>query len=661
MLLQPLPEVMRVGFRHASPFAVLPEREGRQFPLPAGEDVAVAFLEILVLARGESFAFAVGDFLAGLLQEPLHIARPGIAIGLDDKGELAQQMRPTEPMITVLIGEIGRPAVMDDDPSIARDDTDGGHRLQSPLLVHELQRDLPCRAHVDPMVVLVDAQGGLIDVDRRLDEDPIDGHLLPALEREMELEHVLEDRGLGDQLADEAVDRVLHAFERDHLGNEEVQHVRLDARAVLQRAAERLGERCDGPCVALRTILDLGIHVAEDFLEDDVDLGASLVSLRGDLAQIFPAVLAKADRGDFDGLDRAGVGRAPRLVRLALGVGTGAGNRGRVLFGPRGGLAGVRAGLAGVLFHEHRHQHLKQHQQRLEQGAALGGHLPLGAQRCEATLERLELLAQGLRVDARHESGPSRLLAGLDAHQRREHRQTLRRRQSPIAPPPALGLALDALPVGVVLACVTRPVHPLGAEVEPQLLGAHAGVVHHLQLQALPPAKPLIVQRGRVAGEDHLTGQPPQQAKKLHVILRFVVESVTPIRAARRVQIRRIAVDELPAPIVKVGQEAVRAPQHPLHRIVALELLQRALIEIDPDVAQRRRLALHDRPAAEVALDIGVVRGHQRDDRLAQPRGRFRAEIRAHRRRTRTLQKMGRQRRFKSLRCQASPQRSARA
>ena len=80
------------------------------------------------------------------MQQPLHVLRPGIAIGLMDEGEFAQEVRATEPMAAVLPGQIGRPAVMDDHPALARDDADGGHGLKPPLLMDELTRDVPTRA-----------------------------------------------------------------------------------------------------------------------------------------------------------------------------------------------------------------------------------------------------------------------------------------------------------------------------------------------------------------------------------------------------------------------------------------------------------------------------------------------------------------------------------
>ena len=126
----------------------------------------------------------------------------GVAVGFDDEGELAQQMRPTQAMVAVFIGQVGGPAIMHDDPSVARDHADGLHRLLAAFLVQELQGDLAARADMDPLVLLIDPQGGLVHMQGRQGEEPFDRRFLPLLERHMQDQHVLEDRGLGDQLAE---------------------------------------------------------------------------------------------------------------------------------------------------------------------------------------------------------------------------------------------------------------------------------------------------------------------------------------------------------------------------------------------------------------------------------------------------------------------------
>ena len=66
---------------------------------------------------------------------------------------------------------------------------------------------------------------------------------------------------------------------------------------------------------------------------------------------------------------------------------------------------------------------------------------------------------------------------------------------------------------------------------------------------------------------------------------------------------------------------------HELDRVVALERIERARIEVDADVAQRRRLAPHDGAPTEMGLDVGAVRRHHRNQGLTQPRGRLRPEV----------------------------------
>jgi hypothetical protein len=77
-----------------------------------------------------------------------------------------------------------------------------------------------------------------------------------------------------------------------------------------------------------------------------------------------------------------------------------------------------------------------------------------------------------------------------------------------------------------------------------------------------------------------------------------VLEAIAPLRVAGLVEVGRVAVHQLPAGERELRQKAVGTAVDLLHRVVAVEASQRPLIAIDADVAQRRRLALHDRPAA---------------------------------------------------------------
>ena len=69
---------------------------------------------------------------------------------------------------------------------------------------------------------------------RRSGEQPLDGVVLPFGERAVELCDVAEQRRLGQELADEGVHRLSDALEREHLRNQQVHDVGLDAGAVLE-------------------------------------------------------------------------------------------------------------------------------------------------------------------------------------------------------------------------------------------------------------------------------------------------------------------------------------------------------------------------------------------------------------------------------------------
>jgi hypothetical protein len=152
-------------------------RRNRRKPLlAAGEDIAVALLRVLVFLLGELLAGAFGHHRTHLLQQPFHVDRPAIAVGLDHKGEIAQQVRAAQAVVAVRVGEIDRQAVVDDDTPVARDDVDGIGALAPALAVAELQGDLAAAVDVDPVVFAIDPQGGLIGVPAGLGEQQLEQH-----------------------------------------------------------------------------------------------------------------------------------------------------------------------------------------------------------------------------------------------------------------------------------------------------------------------------------------------------------------------------------------------------------------------------------------------------------------------------------------------------
>jgi hypothetical protein len=138
MALEALPEIVGIGLGHPPALAVLAWWDGRQLLLAAGEEIAVALAQVLVLGLRELFAFALGYQDAGLLEQALDVRRPAVGVGLDDEGQLAQQMRAAQAVAAVIVGEIRGPAVMDDGPAIAGNDVDRLDGLAPALGVEEL-------------------------------------------------------------------------------------------------------------------------------------------------------------------------------------------------------------------------------------------------------------------------------------------------------------------------------------------------------------------------------------------------------------------------------------------------------------------------------------------------------------------------------------------
>ena len=107
---------------------------------------------------------------------------------------------------------------------------------------------------------------------------------------------------------DEGVHRLGDAFEREHLRDEQVHDVSLDAGAVLERSGHLGGEARPGLGVAARAVLDFGVGVTHDLLEHDVDEGAALVTGAGGVGEVFAAARARIDAEHPDVLAGAGVG-----------------------------------------------------------------------------------------------------------------------------------------------------------------------------------------------------------------------------------------------------------------------------------------------------------------------------------------------------------------
>jgi hypothetical protein len=98
---------------------------------------------------------------------------------------------------------------------------------------------------------------------------------------------------------------LLNPIQREHLGDQQIQDIILDARPILQRAGHFRRETPLGVYLAKGALLDLDGHVGNHLLKEDVDPGASFVSLTGRLTEALAAALAPIDFDDLNGFDGA--------------------------------------------------------------------------------------------------------------------------------------------------------------------------------------------------------------------------------------------------------------------------------------------------------------------------------------------------------------------
>ena len=158
---------MGIGLGHFAALAVLARWDGWKLTRPLGEDGAVAFLQRLVLARAQHLVVAFRDLMTGAKEQTLHALGPGVAMGVDDEGKLAQQVRAAQGMVAVRVAQIRGPAVVHRHTGVAREDADGLDGLTPAFGVQALHGERAGAVDMNPVILPVHAQRGLIDVHRR--------------------------------------------------------------------------------------------------------------------------------------------------------------------------------------------------------------------------------------------------------------------------------------------------------------------------------------------------------------------------------------------------------------------------------------------------------------------------------------------------------------
>ena len=265
-----LMQVFGVRLRDASALALDTGRRFRKFLLSLGQDGPVAFPHGLEFRLGQTLLRALADLVGGLLQEPLHASGPGMAVGVDDELEVAQQMRAAERVVAAVVGEIACPTVVNQGSAIARDDADVVHCGTASLRMAERQRQVAGTATVQPVVLSVDTDRGLVGVQDRRGEEPRRRPLLPFSQRLVQAP----DPGQKGRLCDGFPEERLHGLrdppERNHLRGHKVRRKGDDPVSILHGARHVVGKGSPGLGAAVRADLDLGLDMFRMNLEDDV-------------------------------------------------------------------------------------------------------------------------------------------------------------------------------------------------------------------------------------------------------------------------------------------------------------------------------------------------------------------------------------------------------
>ena len=179
----------------------------------------------------------------------------------------------------MVIGQVRRPAVMHHDTAVAGDDADVVDGRATAFPVQAFDGDLAAGIDMDPVVLPIRPERGLIGVQGWHVEQFLNGRCLPTFQRRMQAEHELQYRCRGDGHIDQRLDRLQHPVERDHLGDQQIHHVGLEAIAVLQGAVHVRRESSRRALLTPGAVLDLRGDVMDHLLEQNVDPGASLPGL----------------------------------------------------------------------------------------------------------------------------------------------------------------------------------------------------------------------------------------------------------------------------------------------------------------------------------------------------------------------------------------------
>ena len=171
---------MGVGLGDRTALALFWRRDFGHLRASLLEDRLVASCDALVVSHGQPLLRALDD-LSPCDEQPLvHFACPRIAVAVGHGLKFPEQVRAAELMLALGVGEIGFPAVMDDEAPVSGDDPEGVDRLTAAVPVQALDGDGPAGTDMDPVVFPVHAQRGFVDMQHQHVKELVDGGSFPA-------------------------------------------------------------------------------------------------------------------------------------------------------------------------------------------------------------------------------------------------------------------------------------------------------------------------------------------------------------------------------------------------------------------------------------------------------------------------------------------------
>ena len=359
-------EAVRVGSRDPPAPSLRTRRDLRQLPAALGQDGPVTPAHAPASGLGQDPGVASAGPVAGPAQRPFHQARPAEAVGFHDGRQPAEEMGAEGPVRTPVVGEVTRPAVVDQRAGVAGDDADVPDRPASAPAVRELQGQGPVGGDVEPPPPAVDPESGPVGVEGGALQQVRDGGLLPRPGRGAQAADVSQAGGLGEHGAGDRLDHGDGPGRGQHARARQVDREGLEARAVPQRARHAVGEPplCPGP--AVRAFPGPGLHAAPADLGDDAGRDAPPASGGGDPREVGAAGVAGIDGDRLPDGGPAHVRAGPQVrFRAPAAVPSGTPG-GPVPLRPRRRDAGVGVGPAGRPSRQDGHQDAGQREKGLD-------------------------------------------------------------------------------------------------------------------------------------------------------------------------------------------------------------------------------------------------------------------------------------------------------